>query len=247
MADPEKLPPAPLAGEAALAAEGPAAPDLLSRESLRSGAVDRMVRERADLPLLTEAERAASLRHTLATRPEGAAHVWLFGYGSLIWNPTILYAESRRARIEGWRRHFCLSTPVGRGSPENPGLVLALDAGGSCEGVAFRLPDEALVEELSLIWQREMLTGAYIPRWMPLLGEDGQVFGHGIAFVINTAAPQYADLPEPEVVRRLATARGELGSAAEYLFNTREGLRQLHITDPLIEHLAQAVQTAQER
>jgi len=92
----------------------------------------------------------------------------LFGYDSLIWNPTVHYVESRIASIEGWKRAFCLSTPAGRGTLEHPGLVLALDAGGSCTGVAFRIAEEVLMEELSIVWRREMLTGAYIPHWVPL-------------------------------------------------------------------------------
>jgi len=230
--------------EARLEGEGPAEPHALTRERLLSGAVAEMVRAASTVPLLSDAAREASLEGTLAARPNPGMPVWLFGYGSLIWNPTIHYAESRVARVEGWRRAFCLSTPAGRGTPENPGLVLALDRGGACTGIAFRLEETVLREELSLVWRREMLTGAYIPHWVPLLDADGAAFGQGIAFAINPEGPQYAHLPEPEMVRRLATARGALGSSADYLFQTRDGLLRLGIPDPLIDHLAQAVAAA---
>jgi cation transport protein ChaC len=223
--------------------EGPNLPHALTRERLLANALDEMVGDAFGPQLLTAAQREASLADTLQARPDGP--VWLFGYGSLIWNPTIHYVESRVARVEGWQRAFCLSTPIGRGTPEYPGLVLALDEGGACEGVAFRLDEAVLTEELSLIWRREMLTGAYIPRWLALLDAGGQTYGHGIAFTVNRAGPQYADLPEDVVVQRLASARGQLGSSAEYLFETHAGLRRLGIQDPFLDHLALRVAAAQ--
>jgi cation transport protein ChaC len=230
--------------EEASEAEGPARPHVLTRERLLSNSLDEMVRAAFGRHLLTPEQREESLQQTLRERPADGGPVWLFGYGSLIWNPTIHYVESRFARIEGWQRAFCLSTPVGRGTPEHPGLVLALNQGGACEGVAFRIAEDVLQQELSLIWRREMLTGAYIPRWMPLLDADGHAFGTGIAFTVNPAGPQYANLPEADVVHCLATAHGQLGSAAEYLFQTWEGLRRLGIRDALIEHLVVRVTAA---
>ncbi|MDT8329931.1 gamma-glutamylcyclotransferase [Roseomonas gilardii] len=211
----------------------------LTRDLLRSGKLDRMVSAAVPgLRLMSDAEREASLRQTLAARPGGADGAWVFAYGSLMWNPTIHHAERRVARVEGWHRSFCLSTPIGRGTPENPGLVLALDEGGHCDGVALRLDEPHLSDELSLLWRREMLTGAYRPVWVPLRDLRGQVFGHGIAFVIDPAGPQCVRLGEAETVRRLATARGQIGSSADYLFRTQEGLEALELSDPAIERLA---------
>ena len=91
-----------------------------------------------------------------------------------------------------------------------------------------------------------MLTGSYIPRWVPLR-LDGAVFGHGIAFTVDRKRDGYAgQLLEAEVVRRLATARGTLGSAAEYLFRTRDGLRELGLHDRVVERLAAQVEAAQQ-
>jgi len=230
-------------GEEAIEAQGPAPSRQLTRELLQDNTLEEMIGDTFGPLLLSAAEREESLAAMLRQRPPGP--VWLFGYGSLIWNPTIHYVESRFARVEGWQRRFCLSTPIGRGTPDRPGLVLALDEGGRCDGIAFRLDEAVLVEELSLIWRREMLTGAYIPRWMPLLDAEGQPYGNGIAFTVNHAAPQYADLPEAAVVECLATASGQLGSSADYLFQTQAGLRGLRIQDPLVEHLALLVTEAQ--
>ncbi|MFC0406693.1 gamma-glutamylcyclotransferase [Roseomonas elaeocarpi] len=216
----------------------------MTRERLLSGAVEKMVHD-AGIVVLTDAEREKSLQDTLAARPKGGEPVWLFGYGSLIWNPTFHYVESRTATVKGWQRAFCLSVPVGRGTPDNPGLVLALDSGGQCAGVAFRIAEEVLLEELSIVWRREMLTGAYIPHWVELIDGEGQVFGNAIAFTINRDGPQYTTLAEDVIIQRLATAEGQLGSAAEYLFQTQAGLQRLGIHDPLVDHLSLAVEEVQ--
>jgi len=151
-------------------------------------------------------------------------------------------AEERRAHIEGWRRAFCLSARAGRGTAACPGLLLGLLPGDACSGMALRVAADGLVDELALLWRREMLAGSYVPTWVAMRGDDGVRFGYGIAFTIDPASPQFAGwLDEDEVVRRLATARGELGSCAEYLFRTRDGLRTLGLPDPAIEHLAARV------
>lgn len=214
----------------------------LTRELIEAGGIDALVaRDAPGLRVLTEAERAASLRATLAARPEGPA--WLFAYGSLIWNPTVRVEEARVGRIEGWHRAFCLVTVVGRGSPDHPGLTLALDEGGSCTGVAFRLAEEGLEHELSLLWRREMLSGAYVPRWLDVIGPEGGRFGSAIAFTIDRTSGQYAaGLSEEETVHRLATASGAIGSAADYLFATCEGLAGHGVRDPALDALAAAVE-----
>ncbi len=164
----------------------------------------------------------------------------------MIWNPTVHVEERRTARIEGWHRAFCLSTAAGRGTAANPGLVLGLDRGGHCTGVAFRLAEDTLLAELTLLWRREMLAGSYTPRWVPVADLDGAAFGHAITFTINPAAPQYTGpIAREAVIRRLATARGDLGSAADYLFRTCDGLRAEGVPDPELEQLEDAVKTAQ--
>ena len=221
---------------------------VITRALLEAGGIDAMVaRSGSGMRLLTAEERAESLRQTLAARPPGEP-VWLFGYGSLIWNPAIDYAERRTATIRGWHRAFCLATRVGRGTPDNPGLVLGLDAGGSCEGVAFRVADDLVETELALLWRREMLAGSYIPRWLDVEDQAGQRFGTAIAFTVNTAVDQYTgDLAKQAVIDRLATAAGELGTAADYLFRTCAGLHAAGIPDADLDQLAQTVAEAQTK
>ena len=184
------------------------------------------------LSLLTEEEREESIESTLAMRPDG--DVWIFGYGSLIWNPAFKTVERLTARVEGWHRSFCMSIIAGRASPASPGLMLGLD-------------EADVTSELTLLWRREMLCrGAYIPRGLELFGEDGLTFGHAIAFTINPKGEKYAGgMSTDAAVSRLETAFGGLCSCADYLFQTRDGLRAHGIPDPALEHLAIRVEAAQ--
>ena len=221
-------------------------PPVITREMLRDGGFDRMLAEGlSGLTLLTDAERARSLDDLLAVRPpcprQGA---WVFAYGSLIWNPALEFIERRFARLYGWHRSFCLSTTAGRGSVELPGLVLGLDRGGTCNGASFLIAEAHLHAELTLLWKREMVAGSYAPRWLRVRDEAGVPFGHAIAFTMRRDAPQYAgSISRDEIVDRLARARGALGSSAEYLLQTRDGLRLLGIRDRRLEALAHDVET----
>jgi cation transport protein ChaC len=211
----------------------------LTREFLLSGELEGLVR--ASMPgvrVLTAAEREASLAALLAERPAGTGFT-VFGYGSLLWNPAIHVAGSRRVTALGWHRSFCLLARGGRGTPESPGLMLGLAAGGQCEGVALDLDPALATGELAILWRREMVADGYIPRWVRLAAQDGADAGWAIAFTINPSGPSYAgDLDEEAIVERLAIARGPLGTAAEYLFNTRDGLAALGVTDPYLDAIA---------
>lgn len=219
----------------------------LSRSFLQSGGIAALVaRAVPGQRVLTDAERAESLRAALAERPPGDA--WLFGYGSLIWNPTVHTVERRVARISGWHRSFCLTVRAGRGSLERPGLVLALDAGGECTGVAYRIDEAVLHSELELLWRREMVSGSYVPRWVSVHDAQGAAFGSALAFTMDTGCEQYAGhLNEEQVIECLATASGVLGSSADYLFRTCEGLLACGVQDADLEYLRARVAAHQAR
>ena len=162
----------------------------LTRDSIRSGAVHKLIAELGiEMRVLSEDELAASLEATLAG-VDRAAGVWLFGYGSLIWNPAFHFTDRLVGRIFGYHRRFCLWTHLGRGCPERPGLVLGLERGGSCQGVAYHIAPEAVGEELMIVWRREMLSGAYRPRWVEVRTALGRL--PAIAFVINHTHERYA-------------------------------------------------------
>ena len=199
----------------------------LTRTDLESNLLQKLVLQSGlGLRVLTEAQLQESIRETLR-RQLPNSDVWLFAYGSLIWNPIFRFVEHRVDTIYGWHRRFCLWTPLGRGTPDNPGLVLGLDRGGSCRGIAFRISAADVLSELLLVWRREMVVGSYIPRWVRLV--DGT---EAIAFVVNRCHSGYADNVSLETtVNSIATASGELGSCSDYLMQTVNGLMTVGIKD----------------
>jgi cation transport protein ChaC len=192
-----------------------------------------------EVPVLSDAEQEASLREILSEYEMGR-DVWLFGYGSLVWNPIVHHEERRVARLHGFHRSFCLWSHVNRGSLQRPGLVLGLDSGGSCRGVAFRIAGHHAVEELRLLWRREMVLGAYTPRWATV--DAGAERLRAIAFFVNRDHANYAGrLPLETVIRTLVSARGQLGTPAEYLLETVRGLIAHGVRDPYLLELRRRV------
>jgi cation transport protein ChaC len=208
---------------------------MITREALADGSFRAAVAE-ADptLRLLSDEERVASLRATFGDRL-GRDDIWVFAYGSLIWSPTFLFVEQRLGLLRGWRRRFCLWVPVGRGTPERPALMLGLERGGSCRGVAFRIAAEAAAE-LDLLWRREMVADSYCPRLASVETDEGPI--DAVMFTINHRSQRYADhLSEEEITAVISTAHGPFGPCAEYLFNTVDHLRKLGIHDRALERL----------
>jgi glutathione-specific gamma-glutamylcyclotransferase len=217
----------------------------LTRELLLSGGfVEQIRRVSPDFQFCSDVERAESLGEMLRCRPEPGDGVQVFAYGSLIWNPAMRVADSRLARIGGWHRSFCLAVRAGRGTAETPGMLLGLEEGGECVGAVLRVAEEDIATELDILWRREMIGHAYIPRWLPAYALDGTPLGHAIAFTIDPHGPSYAgDVSERELIHRIANARGILGTSWDYLVNTRHGLRELGIADPLIERIGAVVES----
>jgi cation transport protein ChaC len=192
------------------------------------------------MSVLSAAELAASIAATLARRP-GTGDVWVFGYGSLMWNPAFAHAEHRIGLIRGWHRRFCLWTLLSRGCPQQPGLTLGLDRGGACRGVAFRIPAADCAVELEVLWRREMVGGAYVPRWVTVATGDGAI--PAIAFTINHAHQRYAGkLDDAEIARVVACAIGKIGPCSEYLVKTVAALQALGIRDRRLERLLRRVE-----
>ena len=188
---------------------------------------------------LTDEQLSESLTATLARKPKGAGW-WIFAYGSLLWNPLFPFVEARPAMLRGLHRRFCLWSLASRGTPDAPGLVLGLERGGTCRGVALRLPAPLALDELHLLWRREMVVGSYDPRWVKVHADGREVVA--LTFVVRRDHPQYAGrLPLPKQVRVLASARGAFGESADYLERTRVALVSHGIVDPYLESLAAAV------
>ncbi len=186
---------------------------------------------------LSEEQLSTSLSATLAQKPKGAGW-WVFAYGSLLWNPVFPVAEMRPATLRGLHRRFCLWSLASRGTPQAPGLVLGLDRGGMCRGVALRLPAPLALDELHLLWRREMVVGSYHPRWFNVTDREGKRL-HAIAFSVNRSHPQYAGkLSLEEQVEVLSTACGAFGSSSDYLERTRVALIAHGLNDPYLDMLA---------
>jgi glutathione-specific gamma-glutamylcyclotransferase len=183
----------------------------------------------------TDAERTAQVRAILAHAPR-PGRIWVFAFGSLMWNPAFHFVERRTARIFGFHRQFCLWSRAGRGSPERPGLMLSLESGGSCTGVAYRLERRAAATELDVLWRREMFTMSYRPVWTRARTPKGPE--PVIAFSANREHERYVPGLEDNVIARyLATGAGPMGRCCDYLFDTVAHLRQLGIRDRRMEAL----------
>ena len=214
---------------------------LITREALLDGSIREYIFRNPELRrmVLPDDERIASLRATLAEAPS-KSDVWVFGYGSLVWNPAFHFVEKRTAQVHGYHRRFCLWTPLGRGTAENPGLMLGLERGGACRGVIFRIAEDAVETELDILWRREMFTGAYRPTWMSARSHGDVVFA--VAFVINREHSRYAGrLSEEQIAHHIATAEGPMGPCRDYLFETVAHLSELGIRDRRLEGVAARV------
>lgn len=169
---------------------------------------------------MSEAGYDALLGEVLADA-EPDADVWLFAFGSLIWNPACESVEQRAAVVPGWHRSFCIRLIWYRGTPERPGLMMGLDRGGLCRGVAYRIARRDAWSALSRVLRREISVkpAANRPRWLSarIGGERRQVLG----FVANRQATSYVGrLPLDRMAELIASGCGHRGSCAEYLLNT---------------------------
>ena len=229
-----------MTGKGAPTTRWPHDPTTLCRSDLEQGRMREVYVAAVDPKhTLDDEQLAASLTATLAQKPTGSGW-WIFAYGSLLWNPLFPVAEMRPARLHGLHRRFCLYSLASRGTPDCPGLVLGLDRGGACSGVALRLPAPLALDELHLLWRREMVVGSYTPRWITL--DAGGRALTALTFVVRRDHPQYAGrLPFEREVDVFAQARGAFGSSADYLERTRVALVAHGIVDPYLEALAEAV------
>ncbi len=176
----------------------------------------------------SDEDREATRRAALAGRMDD--DLWVFAYGSLIWDPAFRFVEVRRALAKGYQRSFCLKSELGRGSPDKPGLMAALDIGGECHGLAFRIDRSNIDAETRVIWSREMIIHAYYPRFIELTTPQGAV--EALAFVMDRTAKNYLPgLSIDDTARLIATGVGVFGSSLEYLDNLADHFVALGILD----------------
>jgi glutathione-specific gamma-glutamylcyclotransferase len=168
--------------------------------------------------LWTDEELEASL-HEVLEETSAEAELWLFAYGSLMWKPEIEFAERRIATVKGWHRRFCLWQWRFRGTRECPGVMLALDCGGTCVGIVYKLTGPDLRSKIMPVWRREMRGNGYRARYVTANTSGGSV--RALTFVVNSGSERYAGrLSDDAIADRIAVACGHVGPSAEYLLNT---------------------------
>ena len=157
--------------------------------------------------------------------------MWVFGYGSLLWNPGFTPAETVTATLEGYHRSFCMLSIHHRGTVEKPGLVLALDAAdATCIGVAFRVAEKDEIDVLAALRERELISSAYFEQQVQLSLEDGREV-EALAYVIRRDHDQYCQFDLEKQAQLIARSVGERGANPEYLFNTASHLTKMGIID----------------
>jgi cation transport protein ChaC len=169
--------------------------------------------------------------------------LWVFGYGSLIWHPGFPVEEQAVARLNGYHRAFCMTSIHYRGTPDHPGLVLALDAadGAICDGLAFRVMPGAEADTLAALRERELVSYAYREELVPLRLRDGRTV-QALTYVIERDHAQYrGGLALEDQAQIIARACGGRGPNCDYLFNTAEHLTDLGLSDPDLDWLAARV------
>lgn len=189
--------------------------------------------------MMTDQERQMSLETTMSEHTTGD-DVWVFGYGSLIWNPDFDFVEKRSALLRGYHRALCLWSRVNRGTPEHPGLVFALDNGGSCQGVVYKISASIVPETMQQLWRREMSADAYVPKWLNCSTPDGTV--KALAFVMNHQNTSYVkSMPDDLLVKTIKTAVGTYGSTLDYVLETYRSLKEHNINDRRLKNVVELV------
>jgi cation transport protein ChaC len=162
---------------------------------------------------------------------------WVFGYGSLIWDPGFEFVESHLGQVHGYHRSFCIGSTRYRGTPESPGVVLGLDRGGSCIGVVYRLRPDSRARAIDGLYEREMSGGVYVPRVLSVVvGPAGRARTarrvRALAFVANHLSRSYARLADDEIIRRLSACCGQRGRNRDYALRTLQSLAEHGVQCP---------------
>lgn len=171
----------------------------------------------------------------------GTGDLWVFAYGSLMWRPGFPFAERQEALLAGYHRALCVLSHVHRGTPERPGLVLGLDRGGSCRGIAFRVGPGAEADTVAYLREREQVTTAYRDRRLAVTLRDGRRV-EALTYLVDRRHPQYAGrLDAAETLRLVRQGIGRSGANPDYVRNTHEHLAAMGVRDPLLAGLAAAL------
>jgi glutathione-specific gamma-glutamylcyclotransferase len=179
-------------------------------------------------------------------KPPPGEEFWVFAYGSLMWRPGFACLEARPALLRGYHRAFCIYSVLYRGTPERPGLVLGLDRGGACRGRALRVAAEHAEAVAIYLHEREMVTGVYEPRWLPVDVEGRRI--RAVTYVADRNHEQYTGKLDPDrIVEMILKGEGKAGSNRAYLENTVGHLDELGIADGALHDLLRLVEARATR
>ena len=214
----------------------------LNRDSLANGNYLQSFKSTPGVEWWSKEQIIHSMKATLEKRPKNEP-VWLFAYGSLIWNPQCHFVESVPALLKGWRRSFCMRLIAGRGSPDQPGRMLSLTPGGETKGLALRFAEDTLEQELLMVWLREMVGGSYCPDWAELhLADDRKVQA-----IIFRAHPEHQlhehDDSIDTISPLISKAKGILGTNREYVINLNKALKEHDFEDDYVAALVKKLGT----
>lgn len=182
---------------------------------------------------------------TMIERPPGP--LWVFAYGSLMWKPDIDHVETSPVVVHGYHRALCMYSFEYRGTRMRPGLILGLDRGGACRGLALRIDETRADATLARLWDREMVTAIYLPRWLKARLPDGREI-RALAFVADRTHEQYAGRPDDgTMVELVLQGRGKRGHCLEYLRNTLDHLEAMDIRDGTLRRIVAKAEAARTR
>lgn len=163
--------------------------------------------------------------------------LWVFGYGSLMWRPGFCYAERAPATLRGYHRSLCIYSYVHRGTQERPGLVLGLDRGGTCKGLAYRIHAPDVADVVAYLREREQATSVYLERYVTVRLDDGRQV-RALVYVADRGHVQYAGrLPPDELLRLIRQGVGQSGANPDYVRNTHAFLVELGVRDSILDYL----------
>ena len=213
----------------------------LSREVILDGVVRKLATERdgENSSILSNEDLTISRQKFIPNNYSGP-DIWVFGYGSLIWNPLMKFISKEKGKVFGYHRKFCLWTKIGRGTPDYPGLMLGLLNGGCVEGLAYKISSTDAASELDLLWKREMLNNSYEPKWLNVHTNNDQL--KALSFVVKKTSPNFVNIKNLEEQSKIISkAKGYIGNCSQYLLQTEDALNEHDINDNYIRILSKYV------
>ncbi len=208
----------------------------LTKKNIKDGYIRDFIHSKGYEKVLSDYELIKERKKILPSTKKHA-NLYVFAYGSLLWNPTIEFETQIKGKIFGYHRSFCMLTKLGRGSLNNPGLMLGLDKGGSCQGLLYKLKKNNKIKNIDILFKREMVTRAYTPRLLRAFLENGKIVT-AIAFTVDKRHKNYFSDKSPKTkAKMISKASGFLGSCNEYFINTSKSLKELNIFDKEINNI----------